>query len=158
MDSGGYSKQAFARRFTQSSIDRLKRLISFLQGVIITGHDYEEVITTPGKSVFIFLDPPYISATKSRLYGKNGTLHTNFDHNRFSELMKRCKHKWLITYDDSPAVRELFDFAYIEEWSLQYGMNNYRQDSAKIGRELFISNYEIAKKDVESQYIQKTLA
>jgi|TARA_B100001971_G_C17984671_1_gene429198 DNA adenine methylase len=48
----------------------------------------------------------------------------------------------LITYDDSPQVRKLFDFAFIEEWLLQYGMNNYKQDSARQGKEVFISNYE----------------
>jgi DNA adenine methylase len=56
--------------------------------------------------------------------------------------MKKCPHKFLITYDDSPEVKELFDFATIEEWSMQYGMNNYKQKSAKRGKELFISNYE----------------
>jgi len=145
VESGGYSKQSFARRFTQSAIDRLRDLMKILQNVRITHGDYESVVNAPGEDVFIFLDPPYISATKSRLYGKNGDLHTEFNHQRFSEVMKRCSHKWLITYDDSPEVRKLFDFAYLEEWTLQYGMNNYMQGSAKRGNELFISNYEIPK-------------
>ena len=55
--------------------------------------------------------------------------------------MKKCPHKWLITYDDSPMIRDLFDFADIHEWTLQYGMNNYRKDSAAKGHELFIKNY-----------------
>ena len=55
--------------------------------------------------------------------------------------MRKCPHKWLITYDDSSVIRELFDFAEIQEWTLQYGMNNYRKDSAAKGKELFIKNY-----------------
>ena len=55
--------------------------------------------------------------------------------------MKKCQHKWLITYDDSPVIRELFGFAEIQEWTLQYGMNNYRKATAARGKELFIKNY-----------------
>jgi DNA adenine methylase len=94
-----------------------------------------------GEDVFIFLDPPYWKAAESKLYGVRGELHTAFDHVQFAENMKKCSHKWLITYDDSPVIRELFDFAEIQEWTLQYGMNNYRQGSAAKGRELFIKNY-----------------
>jgi hypothetical protein len=43
----------------------------------------------------------------------------------------------------NPEIRDLFEFANIYEWELQYGMNNYKQEKAKKGQELFISNYEI---------------
>jgi DNA adenine methylase len=142
VESGGYSTQSFKRRFTQSSIERLKRLHELLANVKVTPYDYEKVVNRTGEDVFIFLDPPYFSTTDSRLYGKNGDLHTSFNHERFAKVMKKCPHKFLITYDDSPEVKELFDFATIEEWSIQYGMNNYKQNSAKRGKELFISNYE----------------
>lgn len=140
MDSGGYSQQAFETRFTLSSIERVRRVSLLLMGVDITADDYEGHIMRPGKDVFIFLDPPYYSATKSRLYGNKGDLHMGFDQERFAENMRRCPHRWLITYDDSPFIRELFNFAKIESWTLQYGMNNYKQKNAEIGREVFISN------------------
>ncbi len=141
VDSGGYSQQAFEKRFTISSIDRLQKIAPFLASVNITNCDYEELISKDGNEVFIFLDPPYLSATKSRLYGEKGALHLNFDHERFAENMRGCEHKWLITYDDSPEIRRLFAFAKITEWQLQYGMNNYKQESADIGRELLIKNF-----------------
>ena len=143
VDSGGYSQQAFEKRFTNSSIERVKFAEIVLRDVKITNEDYENVINTPGENVFIFLDPPYLSTVKSRLYGKNGELHEIFDHEKFSKNMRNCRHKWLITYDNSPEVIDLFDFANIYEWELQYGMNNYKQKTAAKGRELFISNYEI---------------
>jgi DNA adenine methylase len=96
-----------------------------------------------GQDVFIFLDPPYFAATKSKLYGKDGDLHTSFDHLRFASDMTNCPQHWLITYDDSPNIRENFKSARIQEWELQYGMNNYKQGSAAKGKELFITNYEI---------------
>jgi DNA adenine methylase len=141
VDSGGYSQQAFEKRFTPSSIARLRSLAQSLLSVGITSGDYESLLTQDGQDVFIYLDPPYLSATKSKLYGVKGHLHTGFDHRRFAENMRKCPHCWLITYDDSPEVRELFAFAKITEWSLQYGMNNYKQAIAPKGKELLIQNY-----------------
>ena len=141
VDSGGYSQYAFERRFTHSAIGRLWRVAPFLRDVDICYGDYEAHLFTPGDNVFIFLDPPYWSATQSRLYGVNGELHSQFDHERFADNMRRCPHKWLLTYDDSPKIRTLFSFANISEWTLQYGMNNYKQGKAEKGKELFIKNY-----------------
>lgn len=94
-----------------------------------------------GDNVFLYLDPPYFSATKSALYGKNGNLHKSFDHHRFADTMKQCKHQWLITYDDSEYIRGLFSYANIISWDLTYGMRNVTDSSSQIGKELFISNY-----------------
>jgi DNA adenine methylase len=139
--SGGFSEAAFNLRFTESSIRRLIPFAGMIQNTAITNFDYKEVIATSGKNVFIFLDPPYYSATKSALYGKNGDLHKSFNHSEFAEVMKNCNHKWLITYDDSPYVRKLFSFANIIPWKLTYGMRNVTEHSDQNGSELFISNY-----------------
>ena len=141
IESGGYSEASFLGRFTDSSIDRLAALDQFLVNTTITNLDYRQLLEEPGENVFIFLDPPYLANSQSRLYGKKGDLHTFFDHNRFAKLMQDCPHQWLITYDDCEQVRENFDFAFIYEWELQYGMNNYKQKQAKKGNELFITNY-----------------
>jgi DNA adenine methylase len=139
--SGGYSESAFKGRFTESSIKRLNDLAKVVNSSIITNYDYEDLVKKEGENVFIFLDPPYYSATKSALYGKNGNLHKSFDHKRFAENMKKCKHKWLITYDDNEYIRNLFSFANIIPWNLTYGMRNIKKNSDQTGKELFISNY-----------------
>lgn len=142
VECGGFSEQAFHKRFTHSSIDRLEKLAYILtDDVKITNLDYSDLLKAEGKNLFIFLDPPYFTATKSRLYGKDGDLHTCFNHQRFGELVSGCAHPWLITYDDSPQIRENFPDSYLFEWELQYGMNNYKQGSAAKGKELFIKNY-----------------
>jgi DNA adenine methylase len=140
-ESGGYSEQAFHGRFTESSIHRLKHFGKLINGTIITNLDFQKVIEEEGQNVFLFLDPPYHSATKSALYGKNGNLHKGFDHVRFANTMKKSKHNWLITYDDSEYIRELFSFANIIAWDLTYGMRNITETSDQTGKELFISNY-----------------
>jgi DNA adenine methylase len=144
IESGGFSLESFYQRFTHSSIDRLEKLETILTADIkITNLDYSQILNMDGNDVFIFLDPPYFKAEKSKLYGKRGNLHTGFDHLRFAEILKECPHQWLITYDDSPEIRDNFHWANILEWELQYGMNNYKQKKAEKGKELFISNYQI---------------
>jgi len=143
VESGGYSQQAFVARFTESSIERVAAIGKLLEGVKITGLEYQEVLHGGGREVFTFLDPPYFKATKSRLYGRNGVLHTEFNHDEFAREMKKCRHSWLITYDDSPEIRRNFEFVDIAEWELQYGMNNYKQGKADKGNELFVSNYPL---------------
>jgi DNA adenine methylase len=143
VESGGYSRLAFEKRFTDSSIERVSKLGPLLEEIRITHLDYRQLLRDGHQAVFTFLDPPYFKATKSRLYGKNGILHTSFDHDEFAREMINCKHSWLITYDDSPEIRANFSFANIYEWELQYGMNNYKQGRAEKGSELFITNYQL---------------
>lgn len=143
VESGGFSQLAFESRFTDSSIERLAKVGLVLNGIRITYKDYRELLKDGGKDVFTFLDPPYFKTTQSKLYGKNGFLHTNFNHDEFADEMKRCEHTWLITYDNSPEIRENFSFANIYKWELQYGMNNYKQGKAEKGNELFIANYDL---------------
>ena len=158
VESGGFSQEAFHKRFTTSSIERLEKLEDILSNnVKITNLDYSHLLKTEGENVFLFLDPPYFSATKSKLYGKDGDLHTSFEHQRFAEILQQCYHRWLITHDNSTHIQENFQWANISEWELQYGMNNYKQSSAAKGKELFITNYEV-KLDLEKKSQVQNLA
>lgn len=140
VDSGGYSQKAFESRFTQSSIERLNDISKIIQNIEFSCEDYENLLLKDGENVFIFLDPPYYSATKSRLYGKRGNLHTSFNHERLCEILKGTKHNFLLTYDDSDFIRNLYKDFYIREWNLQYGMNNFKQEKADVGKEILVSN------------------
>lgn len=137
--AGGFSAAASTRRFTASSIERLAPMPDALQGVNITSRDFSEVIKADGDDVFIFLDPPYYTAT--RLYGHGGSLHA-FDHWKLARVLKKTHHRFLITYDDCEEIRELYSWAKIRNWQLQYGMNNCNLErSSRVGSELFISNF-----------------
>lgn len=154
-DSGGFSEAAFKGRFTESSIKRVKDIEPIIKQAKITNSDFQEVVEADGENVFIFLDPPYYSATKSALYGKNGNLHKEFDHIRFAEVMKNCRHNYLITYDDSEYIREMFAFANIFSWDLKYGMRNVINGSDQNGKELFISNYLTELPQAQKKYEKK---
>lgn len=147
---GGFSEYSFNNSLTDSSIENLKHVEKVLKGTRITNFDYQKVVGAKSEykdeDIFIFLDPPYYSATESGLYGKGGgkwkNLHKTFDHHRFANTIKRCKYNYLITYDDSPFIRKLFSFANIISWDLAYSMKSHG-----VGKELFISNY-IDERDV----------
>lgn len=147
VDCGGYSQKAYESRFTPSSIERLKNMDSILRNFIFSNQSYESLLQNNGKRVFIFLDPPYFSASKSKLYGKKGDLHANFNHERLCEHLKNTKHRFLLTYDDSEFIRELYKDFYKLKYTLQYGMNNFKQTKANKGQELLISNYEFIKEN-----------
>ncbi len=143
-DCGGFSQKAFETRFTDSSIQRLLAIEPLLTDILITNFDYSALLEQSGEDVFLFLDPPYLAATASKLYGKKGDLHSGFDHKKFAAALQACPHQWLITYDDSDPIRANFGFAHLYPWQLQYGMNNYRQTIAAKGKELMITNYPVA--------------
>ena len=147
VDCGGYSQKAYESRFTPSSIERLKNMDSILRNFTFSNQSYESLLQNNGKRVFIFLDPPYFSASKSKLYGKKGDLHANFNHERLCEHLKNTKHHFLLTYDDSEFIRELYKDFYKLKYTLQYGMNNFKQTKANKGQELLISNYEFIKEN-----------
>lgn len=153
-ESGGYSQKAFEKRFTESSIFRLEMLSELLLNTNITNYDYEQVINTEGNDVFLFLDPPYYKAEKSSLYGKRGDLHKAFDHERLANILKKTKHQWLMTYDDSIYIRKIYSFANINTWNLTYGMRNIKGNIHQKEQELFISNYDlsISEKPMSNNY------
>ena len=130
VDSGGFSQKAYESRFTMSSIDRLKNTHKIIKNFNFSCDnffDFADSDLDNQKDTFIFLDPPYYSSVKSKLYGKKGILHSNFNHEKFRDYLYKIKSKFLLTYDNCDYIRELYKDFYTLEWDLQYGMNNYKQ-------------------------------
>lgn len=157
VESGGFSQGAFEKRFTYSSIERLELLEHILRDITITNLDFDEIINGNNNNIFLFLDPPYYNNAKSKLYGKKGNLHSEFNHERFINTIKKSEHKWLITYDNSEFIKNYFKEFYWQEWELQYGMNNYKKSSAKKGKELLISNYLSSDNLISNQQLALNL-
>lgn len=150
----GISDDAFKNRFTESSIENLKYLgdSGIFKGVEIYNLDYQKIIEMESEfnteDVLIVADPPYWKVGSTSLYGKNGDLHKYFSHERFAVVMKSCKYNWIVTYDDSNKVRQLFKGFNIVEYDLVYGMGNTKSvkntsGKTKQGKELLISNMNL---------------
>jgi len=124
--SGGFSEESSKMRFNMSSIERLDKIN--ISNIEFSNKDFTNFIDNIPDNKFIFLDPPYYLGTKSKLYGNNGDLHENFDHN---ELYNKLKNKklWLLCYNNCDYIKNLYkDFHIISEsWS--YGMNKSKESS-----------------------------
>jgi DNA adenine methylase len=142
IDSGGFSQEAFDKRFTYSSIYRLFKASELLKDVQILNEDYSSQLNNEGSNVFIYLDPPYFDFKKSKLYGENGSIHKQFNFNKFVENVSSCKHNWLISYNYSEEVVNAFkDFSNIYKINLTYGMRNAGVQEKK-SFEVLITNFE----------------
>jgi DNA adenine methylase len=125
--SGGFSLEASKKRFTKSSIDRIKKLD--LTSYDIYNLDFEEFINNnQNKKNLIFLDPPYYLEKASTLYGNNGDMHDTFDHDRLYKCLSKKKN-WFMTYNNCDYIKNVYkDFTIIEtNWS--YGMNKSKKSS-----------------------------
>ena len=125
--SGGFSQEASNKRFTLSSINKIEDL-DFTNIEIYNDDFYEFINNFNISSSLMFLDPPYYLENKSKLYGNNGDLHQDFNHELLFDLLN-TKKNWIITYNNCEYIRNLYkDFIIIDvNWS--YGMNTSKSSS-----------------------------
>ena len=126
--SGGYSSESSNKRFTKSSIDRINKLN--LTNFTINNYDFEDFLDKyDSYKNFIFLDPPYfLEKKKSILYGNNGDLHENFDHDRLFSVLYNKKN-WIMTYNNCDYITNLYKDFTILETSWSYCMNKSKKSS-----------------------------
>jgi len=104
--------------------------------VNIQSQDYKAILKKYDKpTTFFFLDPPY---------EKSKGLYKNFyiDFEEMAQLLKKLKGKFLLTINDSSAIRNIFKDFYIYPISVksQSAGNAYFK---AVRNELFITNYDI---------------
>ena len=120
-----------------------------LRNVKISDFDYEEVIKADSEfdpeEVLLYLDPPYIVADQKRAYINSFTIE---EHLRLQKLLRNTKYKFLLSYDDSNEVRELYDWAYFTKLNWNYNTSNLSGGKRKVGNELLISNFPLQNVDV----------
>lgn len=131
--SGGYSKAAAKDRMTESIIERIKNFKN--PNFHIQHAPYQNSIK-PGYNL-IFADPPYaLDKTANKLYGNNGDMHDTFNHETFYQTITQITTPWLITYNNTNQIKQLYKNYNITEVSWTYGMNNSKKSS-----EIIITNY-----------------
>jgi len=124
--SGGFSKQAAEKRFTESSIGRIKNLD--LTRTEFHNEDFTTFLTKNYKNRLLFLDPPYYLQKASKLYGKNGDMHESFDHEGLFKVLNNTSH-WILCYNDCPYIRTLYAQHTIIDVDWSYGMNKTKKSS-----------------------------
>ncbi|MDY0052831.1 MAG: DNA adenine methylase, partial [Aliarcobacter sp.] len=83
--------------------------------------------------------PPYVS-TES--YYKNTGGFGIKEHEQLAELLSKVKGKFLLSYNDSVVVRELYkDFNIRSTKEIEYTLGKNMHGKNKSVREVFITNY-----------------
>lgn len=120
----------------------IKQALPKLQNVKITSHDFEDVINADakGKTVLMYLDPPYYHADQKRAYTK--PFQEN-DHKRLSKVLYSTEFHFCLSYDDCEEIRDLYSWAYIYEKQWLYNTANKKGESRELGNELVITNYKV---------------
>jgi DNA adenine methylase len=125
--SGGFSNEASKKRFTKSSIERIENLN--LSKFEIYNEDFEEFISKNNNTnSLLFLDPPYYLEKGSKLYGNKGDMHDSFDHEKLYNILS-TKSNWILTYNNSDYIKNLYKNYIIVETDCSYGMNKTKKSS-----------------------------
>jgi DNA adenine methylase len=110
-------------RFTLSAVERLR---SFkVDNFHVQCVDYREVIPQY-EDAFLYLDPPYMN--DQALYGNRGNTHRGFDHRALAELLHK-RDRWIMSYNNSPEIRELYKQNPIVPVEWIYGMSKNKQSN-----------------------------
>ena len=122
----------------------IERAAARLQSVAIENRDFEALIKLYDRpNSFFYCDPPYYD-TES--FYKDVDF-TREDHIRLRNTLLECEGKFLVSYNDCPEIRELWDVPgiYIEEVTR---LNNLAQryESGAEYHEVFISNYDTSER------------
>lgn len=143
-----YSSQAYVKNFSVTCINKIQEVSDVIKNVNFVNSDFaklDEKIDITG--YFIYLDPPYFGNKKVGLYGDNGKLHKDFDHEGLFEWVNKHteNNKIMLSYDDSPYIRELYKDYNIYSFDFVYSMTNTGGNLCKNGKEIVITNYNIDK-------------
>jgi site-specific DNA-adenine methylase len=93
------------------------------------------------KGAFMYLDPPY--DIKDNLYGRKGSMHKGFDHDKFAADCDANNMDQLISYNSDQLVKDRFKDWNTGEFDLTYTMRSvgeYMRDQ-KQRKELLLFNY-----------------
>ena len=139
-ESSSFSQQASVSNFSMNGIEKIPEYGKIIKDWKITNLSYEELLTDD-MGVFVYLDPPY--DIKDNLYGRKGSMHKGFDHDKFAADCDRHVCSQLVSYNSSNLVTERFQEWTVGEFAHTYTMRStgsYTIDQAE-RKELVLYNY-----------------
>ena len=141
-ESSSFSQQASISNFSMRGIEKLSGYSDIISHWNINGYSYEYLMeNNMHDGIFMYLDPPY--DIKDNLYGKKGSMHKNFDHDKFAADCDKYDIPMLISYNSDQLVKDRFKNWNAAEFDLTYTMRSvgeYMRDQ-KQRKELLLFNY-----------------
>ena len=139
-ESSSFSPQASNANFSLRGIEKLPEYSKLISKWRITNYSYDYLMDG-NKGAFMYLDPPY--DIKDNLYGRKGSMHKGFDHDKFAADCDANDMDQLISYNSDQLVRDRFTNWNAGEFDLTYTMRSvgeYMRDQ-KHRKELLLFNY-----------------
>jgi len=139
-ESSSFSAQASNANFSLRGIEKLPEYSKLSEHWRITNYSYDYLLGSEGNA-FVYLDPPY--DIKDNLYGRKGSMHKGFDHDKFAADCSACSFDQLISYNSDQLVKERFKDWKTGEFDLTYTMRSvgeYMREQ-KERKELLLFNY-----------------
>ena len=125
-ESSSFSQQASNGNFSMRGIEKLPEYSKLIAGWRITNYSYDYLMDG-NKGAFMYLDPPY--DIKDNLYGRKGSMHKGFDHDKFASDCDANPMDQLVSYNSDQLVKDRFTNWNAGEFDLTYTMR-----STEIGR------------------------
>lgn len=113
---------------------RINRMQKYRDQIKLTNLDAVELLgqyKKDDRGAFIFIDPPY--------FNKGSGLYTNYykpdDHAVLAEVVVSLECPWVVTYDDTQPIRDLYRLRRQFEFDIAYSLQNKRT-----GNEIMIAS------------------
>ena len=107
-------------------IDKVSAMFHSVDFRSCWNEDFSTLIQDDICSAVIYLDPPY--------YDKGSDLYyhsfTKEDHERLAKELKATPHEWVLSYDDCPEIRKLYEWANIEVLTVNYSITSKKVKDA----------------------------
>lgn len=144
--SGG--KSFACQPFNVASLFSLiEKLSKRLANAVIENQDFEVLIKHYDRpDAFFYCDPPYY--TSEYVYQCGFTWD---DHIRLRNALAESKGKWLVSYNDCPEIRELYEgFQFFDFKRIHSMVQKY--EAGKEFPELLIANYDMFEREKNKPY------
>jgi DNA adenine methylase len=139
-ESSSFSAQASNSNFSVRGIEKLPEYSKLIEHWRITNYSYDYLMDGD-MGAFMYLDPPY--DIKDNLYGRKGSMHKGFDHDKFAADCDANNMDQLISYNSDQLVKDRFKNWNAAEFDLTYTMRSvgeYMREQ-KQRKELLLFNY-----------------
>ncbi len=120
----------------------IQELESRMANVVVENQDFETLIQHYDRpDAFFYLDPPYYSTEDMYEAGFG-----NEDHIRLRDILGNIKGRFLLSYNDCPEIRGLYEGFSLFDFSRIHSMAQ-RYEAGKEFKELLIANYDLYERE-----------